>query len=794
MSVRIYQLSKQLEMSNKEVITLLKERGLDVKSASNTIPNIYADSILEEFNKKEESPKKEEEPTEKKEESKKEAKPPEQKDTALPKGKFVKSAKEIAEEKKKKETPPGKPKIIIKPKGESMPSVAQQSVKAKEAPPPPSSHVKKTPPLAAVPSTGAPGQAPKVPFNKPAKEAPKPPSSASSQKNAEIISKEAKDKEPSPDKPLKAIHCKPPIVVRDFATLLECKPFRLISELMELGVFASMNQTIEESLAVKIAESHGYLLEIHHRGEQAVVEKKAKEKAIADEHELLEARPPIVCILGHVDHGKTTLLDTIRKTNVVSREAGGITQHIGAYQIEYNKHKITFIDTPGHAAFSKMRERGANITDLAILVVAADDGFKPQTDEALKFAKKANIPIVVAINKSDVKGANVDRVKQQLQERGITSEDWGGEVLCAPVSATKGENIDSLLEHVLLQAEMEELQANPQCPAEGVVLESQIEIGRGPTATVIIQKGSLKTGDALVCGNCYCKVRAMIDDKGNRLKKASPSTPLSIMGWSEAPIAGSLFTTEKNEKVAKQKAEENAYIKKKEIRKLQDRDEISDLNNLLEAIANAQQLTFKVVIKADVQGSIEALKACLEDIKSDKIALEVISVEVGPVTKKDVNTAHAANAAIVAFNTKIENGVLPLAKHNKVEIIQHNVIYELIDLVKESMTERLKPELKENKIGAAEVRQIFAVSKGSVAGCMVIEGRIARNAFARITRDNKRSESIHEGKVIALKRFKDDATEVRAGYECGIQVNNFNKYEEGDIIECFEVLKLRPSL
>ena len=370
--------------------------------------------------------------------------------------------------------------------------------------------------------------------------------------------------EAAPAGELQTIHLKPPIVVRDFAGEIGLKPFKLISELMEMGIFASMNQTIEEDTAQTLATRHGFVLEIHHRGEDQQPAKKIVEKVDDDDPKFLKPRPPVVCILGHVDHGKTTLLDTIRKANVTASEAGGITQHIGAYQIEHSGQKITFIDTPGHAAFSMMRARGANVTDIAVLVIAADDAFKPQTEEALKFARQANNAIVVAVNKIDAKGANIDRVKQQMQEKGIAPEDWGGETVTVGVSALNGTNIEELLDMILLQAEVMELQANPTCGASGIIVESQIEQGRGATASVIVEKGTLKKGDALLCGESYCRVKSLLDENGKILKSAPPATPVKVLGWSTAPSSGDRFTTEKNEKTAKRAAEEITYQRKRD--------------------------------------------------------------------------------------------------------------------------------------------------------------------------------------------------------------------------------------
>ena len=589
-------------------------------------------------------------------------------------------------------------------------------------------------------------------------------------------------------------------MVRDFATEIEVKPFKLISELMEMGIFASMNQTIEETVAVQIAKRHGFKLEIHHRGEtQAEVAEKKKVAKIADDDpRFLKPRPPVVCILGHVDHGKTTLLDTIRKANVTEGEAGGITQHIGAYQIEHNEQKITFIDTPGHAAFSLMRERGANVTDLAILVIAADDAFKPQTEEALRFAKEANNSIIVAINKVDAKGANVDRVKQQMQEKGIAPEDWGGETIAVEVSALKGTNIDELLDMILLQTEVLELSANPDCPASGTIIEAQLEEGRGATASVIVERGTLKKGDALLCGEAYCKVKSLMDENGKVLKEAPPSTPVKVIGWSEVPSGGKTFTAVKNEKTAKKDAAAAMTERKREQNVAPEQSAKSEggvtVEDLFAAIELQKKKCLSVIVKSDVHGSTEALVNSLEQIESDKVDIRIISSGVGHISKNDIALASAgeADVTIVGFNVRLDNGVQSQAKHHEVRIIQHNIIYELLDQVEECMAELLDAELSEKKLGAAEVRQVFSMGKGrNVAGCMVTEGTINRNRKARVLRNG---EIIHESKIDTLKRFKDDVKEVRAGYECGVNVDGYDDYEEGDIIECFEVEELRPSL
>ena len=779
MSVRIHQLSKDLGMENKELIELLKSRGYEVKSASSTVDNISAEALREEFAAQAPQP----------------AEPEPEAPVApkLPEGAFVKSAADIDREHQKK---------AVAEEAEKAGKAAKQVSPAT----PPSPPAVATPPSSAI-SPKAPNPIPTVstPTAAPTPAGPpKPPAAAQAADVeqapvAESIEGEGLEASVAEAGKLKKIHVKPPIVVRDFAGEIGLKPFKLISELMEMGIFASMNQTIEESVAVQVAGRHGCELEIHHRGEQNEKGGSSKpkvEKPDDDDPKFLKPRPPVVCILGHVDHGKTTLLDTIRKANVVKGEAGGITQHIGAYQIDHKDQKISFIDTPGHAAFSMMRERGANVTDVSILVIAADDAFKPQTEEALKFAKEANNAIIVAINKIDAKGANIDRVKQQMQEKGIAPEDWGGETIAVEVSALKGTNIDNLLDMILLQVELLELKANPTCPASGTIIESQIEMGRGASATVIVERGTLKKGDALLCGEVYCRVKTMTDADGNQLKDAPPATPVRVTGWSDVPASGTKFSTEKNEKSAKRCAEENIQV-----RKLHDAASTQQQNteggaatveDLFAAIENQQKKCLRVIVKSDVHGSTEALVQALKAIESDKVELDVISKGVGHITKNDITLASAGGAMVVGFNVKLDNGVQSLAKHHDIRIVQHAIIYELIDQVEEAMADMLDAEYTEKKTGAAEVRQVFSVGKTrKVAGCMVTEGLIQRNCIARLMRGG---ELIHESKIDTLKRFKDDVKEVRAGYECGINVAGYDDYQEGDTIECFAVEEQRASL
>ncbi|TVR49814.1 MAG: translation initiation factor IF-2, partial [Puniceicoccaceae bacterium] len=589
---------------------------------------------------------------------------------------------------------------------------------------------------------------------------------------------------------IKTIVVKPPIVVKEFANELGIKPFKLISELMEMGIFASMNQSLEESVASEVAAKHGFLLDVRHRGDSTPQQPKKKEVPKIDEALLMEPRPPVVCILGHVDHGKTSLLDRIRSANVAEGEAGGITQHIGAYQVERADKRITFLDTPGHSAFNKMRARGANATDIAVLVVAADDGFMPQTDEALKYIQQAGVALMVAINKIDTKGANIDRVKSQMQERNIAPEDWGGEVIAVPVSAIQGDGVDDLLEMILLQADLLELKANPKRPAAGLVIEAQVEVGRGSTATVLVQSGTLKVGDALVCGPCYTKVKAMFDHAGKPVREAGPSTPVRVIGWSDTPECGQPFEAVKNEREAKRLAEENAFEQKRRNLAAPEPKPVS-AESLFEAIAATQAKVLRVIIKGDVYGSVEAVVSALEAIESSKVKLEVVHSEVGAVSRNDVLTASAAEASVIAFNVKLESGVDAVAKHHGVSIITHRIIYELIDGVRDAMAELLEPEVRETKLGSAEIRAVFPVAKGFVAGGLVTEGRMVSGSKARLLR---KGQVVHESRLGGLRRVKDEVKEVRAGTECGMMLDGCQEYQVGDQVECFETQLLRPSL
>jgi translation initiation factor IF-2 len=836
MSLRIHELAKRHNMEGKDMLALLKQRGYvsaDTKSVSSTVANIYIEEIEKEFAAKAavETADKPAEP------AAPESTVPaatENSKLRLPPGAFVKSKEDVDREKEAAaaakvaanssasapvSAPVSAPRptaVIAPPPPRLTPTPTVPSRFAPAAPYSPP----KTPPAVSAPPAPAPKSAPSTPpivsapasippsLPKPAgpvsapvplpptpRATPPAPPSIPGTTSPLSVPMPAIGSTPAPAVAgeLKIIHIKPPIVVRDFATALGLKPFRLISELNQAGGFASMNSNIDEAVAMKVAEKHGFILEIKHRGDPVAQQQsqKKEKKVEEDESKFLVPRPPVVCILGHVDHGKTSLLDAIRKANVASGEAGGITQHIGAYQIDFNDRKITFLDTPGHAAFSKMRARGAEVTDIAVLVVAADDGFMPQTDEALKHAQNAKVALIVAVNKMDVKGANLDQVKAQMQQRNIAPEDWGGETITVPVSAIKGQGIDSLLEMILLQADVLELKANPKADAAGVIIESQVDVGRGPLATVIVQRGTLRVGDALVCGPHFAKVRAMFNDRGENLKEAPPATPVRVIGWSGTPESGALFKAVKNAREAEKLAEDAQHLLRKATTTSDAAPKEVSVEQLFANIAATQAKVLKLIIKTDVFGSSEAVRSILEGIKSTKVSVEIVSTDVGLVTKNDVLMASAAGAVIIGFNTKLENGVTPLAKHHGVRVETYSIIYELGDKVREMMADMLEPDLKETKTGAAEVRQVFPLAKGFVAGCLVTEGKINRNAAARLRRGR---EIVHEGRIGTLKRFKDDANEVRAGLECGIKLDDFNGYQAGDVIEVYEVQKVRASL
>ncbi len=592
----------------------------------------------------------------------------------------------------------------------------------------------------------------------------------------------------------KIINIKPPIVVKDLAAALGLKPFVVIKDLMEANIFANLNQTIEPSVASLVCEKHGCVFEKEkrqagggvHKAEPVVAPPSEPEVEVAREE--LEARPPVITFMGHVDHGKTSLMDFIRKARVAAGEAGGITQHIAAYSVEHGGHKITFLDTPGHAAFTAMRARGANVTDIVVLVVAADDGIMPQTEEAISHAKAAGVTIIVAVNKTDLPTANVDRVKQQLQEHDLSPEDWGGSTIVCPVSATKGTGIDHLLEMMALQAEVLELKASPKVPARATIIEAEMEPGRGPTATLIVKMGTLKVGQAFLCGLQWGKIKSLINDLGKPVKETGPGMPVKILGFDGLPKAGDELMVMDSERAARTLSEERQEEQRQEKLAAPQR---ATLESLFDNLAADQRKALRVVLKADVQGSLEALLQALGEIKAKQIDLEVIHAAVGPISESDILLATASDAIVVGFGVKTENSAATAAKREGVQIKLYSIIYELIDQIKEAMAGMLEPELRENVIGHAEVRQVFDLTKGMVAGCMVTDGRILRTARARVLR---RKQPIYDGGISTLRRFKDDVKEVRNGFECGIKLGDYDEYEAGDIIEGYTLEKVAQKL
>jgi translation initiation factor IF-2 len=599
--------------------------------------------------------------------------------------------------------------------------------------------------------------------------------------------------EVAPDSGPKHLEIKPPIVVKDFANLLGIKAFKLIHELMDLGRFTDLHGVLEADVARKIAENHGFILDVQGRGLPAPpTPPKPPEPEPVEEGPTtvpeVPARAPIIAFMGHVDHGKTSLMDAIRNTRVAAGEAGGITQHIGAYSVVHNKQTITFLDTPGHAAFSAMRARGANVTDIVVLVVAADDGLMPQTREAISHAKAANVKIIVAINKIDLPTADPMRVKQQLQAEGLAPEEWGGDVAVCEVSATKRLGIDRLLENMLVHAEFMELRASPKGPATGTVIEAQLEQGRGPTATIIVRTGTLRVGDAAICGDTWGKIKGMFDDRGKPIKEAGPSTPVRILGLSDVPAAGDELKVLPSDREARALSEERTNSR--HLGKLEVRRAVT-LENIYETLAADQKKALRIVLKGDVQGSVEAIVSSLQSINSEKVGMEILFKAVGPITESDVMLARASDAVIIGFNTRVENNASASAKRERVQIKLYSIIYELIDQIREAMAGLLDPILRESVIGRALCKQVIKLSKYPVAGSAVQSGRVSKSGRARVLRNG---QPIYDGQIVTLKRFQDEVNEVRQGLECGIRLGDFDEYHVGDVIECYTLEKVPQSL
>lgn len=773
--VRVHELAKDLHISSKELVGVLQDLGLDVKNHMSTLEEEQAEWVKRRLEEKAAGVSKD-------------------KATPAGKGKGVGEAREVAkpQEQRSRDMMParnlpagnevGRPvrsQLSDQSKGSRRPHAASVSAQPGPTKPipaaPPESgqvtaHAKATPPVRKVsPFAGH---------------------SALADSKVRDIKKKPKAKGKKKERRRNELDVATPdiivipetITVRELAEKLNRNPAEIMKKLMGLGIMAAINQTIDFETAEILAAEFDVAVESEKTEEEELLQE------IVDDEANLVPRPPVVTVMGHVDHGKTSLLDAIRKTNVVSSEAGGITQHIGAYQVEIEGEKITFIDTPGHEAFTAMRARGAQVTDIAVLVVAADDGVMPQTVEAINHAKAAGVPIIVAINKVDKPDANPDRVKQQLTEYNLVAEEWGGDTIMVPVSAKTGKGIQQLLEMILLVAEMRELAANPNRPAEGVVIESRLDKGRGPVATVLVQKGTLRVGDSILCGLTWGKVRAMVDDRGQRVETAEPSCPVEVVGLEEVPMAGDIFRVV-DEKIAKQVSAMRLDGKKREE---QAKTARVSLDDLFKQIKEGEVKELNLIVKGDVQGSIEALTQSLLRLSTDEVKVNVIHSGVGAITETDVMLASASKAIIIGFNVRPDSKARKYAENEHIDVRLYRVIYEAIDDVKKAMGGLLEPELREVFLGRAEVRAVFKIPKvGNVAGCYVQEGKINRNARVRLLRDGV---VLFEGGLASLKRFKDDVREVVEGYECGIGIADFNDVKEGDIIEAYTIEQIPREL
>ncbi|MEG0500641.1 MAG: translation initiation factor IF-2 [Cellulosilyticaceae bacterium] len=724
--VRVYEVAKQLNISTKEIMNKLQEYGFVVHSHMSTLEDNEADLIIKYYTES----TKEETKTESKQQTKEE-----------PSNTQKEVANKVEKVQEQKLVPEQKP--LQEQKAVQKQQVAPQNQQANNKNNKTKKNKKKSHGLE---KAGTMGQ----------------------QNNLD---------NPNVENEIRIIEIGSTITVKELAEKVGMSATEVIKLLMKKGKMATINQELDFTVAAELAEEMEIIVE--QAEEQDLLEEIFGE--IEDAEEDLEGRSPVVVVMGHVDHGKTSLLDAIRSTTVTAKEAGGITQHIGASTVKLNGKNITFLDTPGHEAFTAMRMRGAQVTDIAILVVAADDGVMPQTIEAINHAKAAGVQIIIAINKMDKVGANPDRVKQELADQGLLVEDWGGETICVPVSAMKREGLDTLLEMILLVAEMNDYKANPNRKARGTIIEAQLDKGRGPVATVLVQSGTLKIGDPVVVGCAYGKVRAMVDDKGRQVKKAGPSTPVEILGLSEVPVAGDMFYVANNDKQARQAAEKV---------KAQGREQLIShtinkvsLDDLFTQIQEGKVKELNVIVKADVQGSVQAVRQSLEKLSNEEVRIRIIHGGVGAVTESDVMLASASGAIIIGFNVRPDTTTTAIAEREKVDVRLYRVIYSAIEDIKLAMKGMLDPEFVEKVTGHATIRQTFKVSGvGTVGGAYVLDGKIGRNSGVRIVREGI---VVYEGKLTSLKRFKDDAKEVATGYECGVMFERFNDLREDDVVEAF---------
>ena len=594
----------------------------------------------------------------------------------------------------------------------------------------------------------------------------------------------------------KVMNIKAPISVADLATLMGMKPFKLIAELLPMGVFANPSTTLDSDQVAALCEKHGFTYERVRRekgaGVKAPVEEIKEPEAVAVEEEpedALKVRTPIITVMGHVDHGKTSLLDYIRRTKVTAGEAGGITQHIGAYTVKHGDNTLTFIDTPGHAIFTEMRARGADVTDIVVLVVAANDGIMPQTKEAIMHAKAAGKTIIVAVNKCDLPAADPVRVRTQLMENDLMPTDFGGEIECVDVSAHTGAGIDDLLDLLCLQAEVLELKANPKANCRASIIEARMEQGKGSSATVIVQSGTLKVGMPFICGPYSGKIKTMLDDKGQRIKKATPGMPAEVSGFLETPNVGDELVEMENERAARRLSDERLEELRQQRLTAPRRSRMEDILAMMGD--GAQKAVLKLYLKGDVQGSVEAIKKAIMDIESEKVECQFIGAAAGPISESDVLLASSSDAVILGFNVKVESNAVKAVKREGVQVKIYSIVYELIDQVKDAMLGLLEPETRETVLGHAEIKQVFKLNKGKAAGSFVTDGKMNRSAEARVLRDG---QVVFDGKMSTLRRFQDEVEEVKAGLECGIRLADYNDYEVGDVIECYSLEKIKQTL
>ncbi|EEG76772.1 translation initiation factor IF-2 [Dethiobacter alkaliphilus] len=746
---RVYELAKRLDVPSKRIIDLLADIGFEVKNHMSVVDEEAVKRITYQLTGKGEAPATQP-PAQAQKQKENKPQPPKKDGGKAPKAAEAKKAQGAGAQK-------DQPRKKTENKPQAKPQAKPQQQRG--------------------PKSAAPGQGPRDKKQKQQRRGKKrvDKRERKARREARLLSEQERQE--------RTVVLEGRITVGELADKMGVSASDVISKLIGLGVMATINQAVDTDIAKMLAEEQGFEVEV----KVDTLEEKLVETE-EDKEEDLRPRPPVVTILGHVDHGKTSLLDAIREANVTSQEAGGITQHIGAYQAEYNDKKIVFLDTPGHEAFTAMRARGAQVTDIAIVVVAADDGVMPQTVEAINHVKAADVPIIIAVNKIDKPNANPDRVKQQLAEYELIPEDWGGDTVFVDVSALKHTGLDTLMEMILLVSEMAELKANPDKPALGTVVEAKLDKGRGPVATVLIQDGTIEVGDSIICGTIYGKVRAMVDDRGNRIEKAGPATPVEILGLNDVAEAGDMLQVVTDDKMARQISEKRSD-KRREV-ELKKSAKVS-LDDLFSQIQEGERKDLNIIAKADVQGSVEALRESLLKLSNDEVRVQVIHGGVGAVTESDVMLASASDAIIIGFNVRPEPSARKMAEREDVELRLYRVIYEALEDVKAAMTGMLAPEFKEVVLGQAEVRHLFKVSRlGTIAGCHVLEGKITRNADVRVIRDGI---VIHEGKMDTLKRFKDDVREVQTGYDCGILLEKFNDYKEGDIVEAYTMEQVQPA-